>query len=81
MVEAGNKCDGVTAKICLVVEGVLRVDEALTRAESILDQSGAVFEKEPSLKGGAGQHVKEFGGTRMVVRRGQSARTVYVKYD
>lgn len=81
VVEAGHEGDGVTAKVRLVVEGVLGVDEALTDFEGILDESSAVFENETNLKGSSGQHVEELGGTGMVVRRGQSARAVYVKDD
>lgn len=75
MVEAGHEGDGVTAEIGLVMEGVLGVDEALAGFEGLLDESSAVFEDETDLKGGSAQHVEEFGGTRMIVRRGQTAGT------
>lgn len=63
------------------MEGGLGEDKALTGSEGALDETGAVFEKEADLEGASGQHVEELGGARVVVRRGQAARTVYVKGD
>jgi len=60
MVEAGDECGRVAAKVCLVVEGIHRVEEALVDVEDLFDESGAVFENETSLNGSSGQHVEEF---------------------
>jgi len=60
MVEARHEGYGITAKVGLVVESVLRVEEALTRVEDICDESSTVFENETSLKGSSSQHVEEF---------------------
>lgn len=57
------------------MEGVLGEDESLTGGEGALDESGTVFEDETDLKRITRQHVEELGGTRMVVRRGQSTRS------
>lgn len=72
VIEAGHKGHGVAAKICLVVEGVLRVDESLTDVEVLLDESSTVFENETDLEGSSAQHVEEFRGTRMIMGRGQT---------
>lgn len=54
VVEAGDKCSIVAAKVSLVVEGVLRVEEGLVGVEDLFDESGAVFENETGLDGGSG---------------------------
>jgi len=73
-VQTSNKGDGPTVKVCLVVEGTLREDGTLTRVEDIGDESSAIFLDETDFKVRSGYHVEEFGGARVIVRRGQSAR-------
>jgi hypothetical protein len=72
VVEASHKGHGIASKICLVVEGVLRVDEALTDVEVLFNKSSTVFENETDLEDSSAQHVEEFRGTRMIVGRGQT---------
>lgn len=50
MVEAGHKGYRITAKICLIMERVLGVEEPLVGVEGVLDESSAVFENETNLK-------------------------------
>ena len=61
------------------MERTLREDSSLTRAEEVGDKSGAIFLDKTNFKVRSGYHVEEFGGTRVIVRRGQSARSVTSK--
>jgi len=61
------------------VDGTFREDGSLTRVEDVGDKSDAIFLGETNFKVRSGYHVEEFCGTGVIVRRGQSARPVYVK--
>jgi len=78
-IQTSNKGGGHAVKVCLVVERTLREDSSLTRVEEVGDKSGAIFLDETNFKVRSGYHVEELGGTRVIVRRGQSTRPVYVK--
>lgn len=79
MIEASNEGGGVTAKVCLIVEGILWEDDGLIGDEGVLDETSTVFENETGLNRRSAQHVEEFGGTRVVMGRSHSTRSVYVK--
>lgn len=79
VVPSSDKGHGVAAGVGLIVEGILGEDESLIGVEGALDESSTIFEEETNLKRITRQHVEELGGTRMVVRRGQSTRSFYVK--
>ena len=79
VVEASDEGDVVTVEVGLVVEGILGVEECLVGGEDTGDVSSVIFKNEAGLKARARQHVEEFRGAGMVMRRGQAARSVYVK--
>lgn len=79
IVQTSHEGDRVAIKVRLVVEGTLREDGSLTGVEGVGDESDTVFENETNFKVGSCQHVQEFGGAWVIVRRGQSARPIYVK--
>lgn len=78
-VQTSNKGGWLAVEVRLVMDGTLMEDGSLTRVEDVGDKSDAIFLDETNFKVQSGYHVEEFGGTGVIVRRGQSAWPVYVK--
>jgi hypothetical protein len=73
-VQTSHEADGLAVQVRLEVEGSLGEDGTLTRAEDVGDESRPVVSDETDFKARPRYHVEEFSGTRVKVRRGQSAR-------